>query len=62
MGATLGDVTKKAGREPTAEEKIAEEMVRRAREQGLRLTGPGRLLKQLAKTVPGGVCYRVTAS
>jgi len=36
MGATLGDVTKKAGREPTAEEKIAEEMVRRARSRACR--------------------------
>jgi hypothetical protein len=40
MTATLDDVTKKSKREPTAEEKVAEELVRRAREQGLSLTGP----------------------
>ena len=51
MTATLDDVTKKSKREPTAEEKVAEELVRRAREQGLSLTGPDGLLKQLTKTV-----------
>lgn len=51
MTATLDDVTKKSKREPTAEERAAEEMVRRAREQGLSLTGPDGLLKQLTKTV-----------
>jgi putative transposase len=51
MTATLDDVTKKSKREPTAEERAAEEMVRRAREQGLSLTGPEGLLKQLTKTV-----------
>ena len=51
MDATLEDVTKKTKREPTAEERAAEEMVRRAREQGLSLTGPDGLLKQLTKTV-----------
>ncbi len=51
MIATLDDVTKKARREPTAEEKVTEELVRRAREQGLSLTGPDGLLKQLTKTV-----------
>jgi putative transposase len=50
MKATLGDVTRKK-QEPTAEELAAEEMVRRAREQGLSLTGPDGLLKQLTKTV-----------
>jgi putative transposase len=50
MNATLGDVTRKK-QEPTAEELAAEEMVRRAREQGLSLTGPDGLLKQLTKTV-----------
>jgi transposase-like protein len=50
MNATLEDVTKKKP-EPTAEELAAEEMVRRAREQGLSLTGPDGLLRQLAKTV-----------
>jgi putative transposase len=34
-----------------AEERAAEEVVRRAREQGLSLTGPDGLLKQLTKTV-----------
>src|ERR1044072_8867256 len=51
MTATLDDVTKKSKREPTAEEKVAEELLRRAREQGLSLTGPDGLLKQLTKTV-----------
>ncbi len=51
MTATLDDVTKKSRREPAAEERAAEEMVRRAREQGLSLTGPEGLLKQLTKTV-----------
>ena len=52
MTATLDDVTKKKDRpEPTPEQKVAEELVRRAREQGLSLTGPDGLLKQLTKTV-----------
>ena len=51
MTATLDDVTKKTKREPTAEEKVAEELVARAREQGLSLTGPDGLLKQLTKAV-----------
>src|SRR5690348_2792067 len=51
MTATLDDVTKKSKREPTAEERAAEEMVARAREQGLSLTGPDGLLRQLTKTV-----------
>jgi putative transposase len=52
MTATLDDVTnKKAG--PTAEAEAARELVRLAREQGLSLTGPGGLLKQLTKTVIG---------
>jgi transposase-like protein len=52
MTATLGDVTKKKAKaEPSAQEKVAEELVRRAREQGLSLTGPDGLLKQLTKTV-----------
>jgi len=49
MDATLEDVTRKKP-EPTAEQ-VAEELVRRAREQGLSLTGPDGLLKQLTKTV-----------
>jgi putative transposase len=52
MTATLGDVPKKKEKpEPTAEQRVAEELVRRAREQGLSLTGPDGLLKQLTKTV-----------
>ena len=51
MTATLDDVTRKSKREPTAEERAAEELVRRAREQGLSMTGPDGLLKQLTKTV-----------
>ena len=35
----------------TAEQQAAEELVRRAREQGLSLTGPDGLLKQLTKVV-----------
>jgi transposase-like protein len=51
MTATLDGVTNKKKAEPTAEEKVAEELVRRAREQGLSLTGPDGLLKQLTKAV-----------
>jgi putative transposase len=51
MTATLDDVTKKIKPEPTAEQLAAEELVRRARQQGLSLTGPDGLLKQLTKTV-----------
>ena len=51
MNATLEDVTKKKRPEPTAEEVAAQELVRQAREQGLSLTGPDGLLRQLAKTV-----------
>jgi putative transposase len=51
MTATLDDVTKKIKPEPTAEQLAAEDLVRRAREQGLSLTGPDGLLKQLTKTV-----------
>jgi transposase-like protein len=42
---------KKDKPEPTAEQQLAEELVARAREQGVSLTGPDGLLKQLAKTV-----------
>ena len=52
MTATLNDVTKK--REPSeesAEQQAATELVRLAKEQGLSLTGPDGLLKQLTKTV-----------
>ena len=52
MTATLDGVTSKKDKpEPTAEQKLAEELVTRAREQGVSLTGPGGLLKQLTKTV-----------
>ena len=52
MTATLDDVTKKKAKaEPSAQEQVAEELVRQAREQGLSLTGPDGLLKQLTKTV-----------
>jgi putative transposase len=52
MTATLGDVPKRKEKpEPTAEQRVAEELVRRAREQGLSLTGPDGLLRQLTKTV-----------
>jgi putative transposase len=51
MTATLDDVPRKKKQEPTAAERAAEELVRRAREQGLSLTGPDGLLKQLTKTV-----------
>jgi putative transposase len=51
MTATLDDVSRKIKQEPTAEQLAAEELVRRAREQGLSLTGPDGLLRQLTKTV-----------
>src|ERR1700730_16691139 len=52
MTATLDDVTsRKRKGAPTAEQRGAEELVRRAREQGLSLTGPDGLLRQLTKTV-----------
>ena len=50
MTATLDDVTKKKP-EPSAEQLAAIELVRLAKEQGLSLTGPDGLLKQLTKTV-----------
>jgi transposase-like protein len=52
MTATLGDVPKRREKpEPTGEQQVAEELVRRPREQGLSLTGLDGLLKQLTKTV-----------
>jgi len=48
---TLDDVTKKKQAEQSAEQKAALELVRLAQEQGLSLTGPDGLLKQLTKTV-----------
>ncbi|NYH84040.1 transposase-like protein [Actinopolymorpha cephalotaxi] len=44
-------MTAKKKPEETAEAEAARELVRRAREQGLSLTGPDGLLKQLTKTV-----------
>ena len=52
MTATLNDQTRRRKRpEPSAEAKAAAELVRAAKEQGLSLTGPDGLLKQLTKTV-----------
>ncbi|GAA5202451.1 IS256-like element IS1554 family transposase [Rugosimonospora acidiphila] len=52
MTATLNDVTpRKARAGQSAEAKAAAELVRLAKEQGLSLTGPDGLLKQLTKTV-----------
>ena len=51
MTATLDDVTKKKPAEQSAEQQAAAELVRLAQEQGLSLTGPDGLLKQLTKTV-----------
>jgi transposase-like protein len=48
---TLEDVAKKKAAEQSAEQKAAVELVRLAQEQGLSLTGPDGLLKQLTKTV-----------
>lgn len=50
MTTTLNGVAKKAD-EQSAEQQAAVELVRMAREQGLSLTGPDGLLKQLTKTV-----------
>src|SRR6195952_2186094 len=47
---TLNDVAKKKQAEQSAEQKAAVELVRLAQEQGLSLTGPDGLLKQLTKT------------
>ena len=51
MTATLDDVAKKNLAEQSAEQQAATELVRMARDQGLSLTGPDGLLKQLTKTV-----------
>src|SRR6201996_4874082 len=53
MNATLDTMAarKKDKPQPTAEQKLAEELVARAREQGVSLTGPDGLLKQLTRTV-----------
>lgn len=49
MTETLETMTKKP--EASAEQQAAEELVRQAREQGLSLTGPDGLLKQLTKVM-----------
>jgi transposase-like protein len=51
MTATLDDVTKKKTEQESAEQQAAAELVRLAKEQGLSLTGPDGLLKQLTKSV-----------
>jgi putative transposase len=51
MTATLNDVTKRKPVAESAEQQAAAELVRLAKEQGLSLTGPDGLLKQLTKTV-----------
>ena len=48
---TLDGVTKKKPAEQSAEQQAAAELVRLAQEQGLSLTGPDGLLKQLTRTV-----------
>jgi transposase-like protein len=48
---TLDGVTKKKPAEESAEQQAAAELVRLAQEQGLSLTGPDGLLKQLTKAV-----------
>jgi hypothetical protein len=47
MTATLNDVAKKKPAVESAEQQAAAELVRRAREQGLSLTGPDGLLKRV---------------
>src|ERR1700744_522779 len=51
MTTTLNDVAKKKTEEQSAEQQAAAELVRLAKEQGLSLTGPDGLLKQLIKTL-----------
>jgi transposase-like protein len=51
MTTTLNGVAKKKPAEQSAEQQAAAELVRLAKEQGLSLTGPDGLLKQLTKTV-----------
>ena len=51
MTATLVDVAKKKEAEQSAEQQAAAELVRLAKEQGLSITGPDGLLKQLTKTL-----------
>jgi putative transposase len=49
MTATLDDVTKRKPAGQSAEQQAATELVRLAKEQGLSLTGPDGLLKQLTQ-------------
>ena len=52
MTTTLQDMAAKKNKpEPSAEQQAAAELVRLAKEQGLSLTGPDGLLKQLTKTL-----------
>jgi putative transposase len=51
MTATLPDVAARKKQEASAEQQVAAELVRQAKERGLSLTGPDGLLKQLTKTV-----------
>jgi putative transposase len=51
MTARLPDVAAKKKQEQSAEQQAAAGLVRQAREQGLSLTGPDGLLRQLTKTV-----------
>jgi putative transposase len=51
MTTTLSDMTVKKKNEPSAEELAAKELVRLAKEQGLSLTGPDGLLKQVTRNV-----------
>ncbi len=51
MTTTLDGVAKKKAGEQSAEQQAAIELVRLAKEQGLSLTGPDGLLRQLTKTV-----------
>jgi len=51
MNTTLSDMTAKKKPEPSAEETATKKLVRLAQEQGLSLTGPDGLLKQLTKNV-----------
>ncbi len=44
MTATLDDVAKKRPAEQSAEQEVAAELVRQAKERGLSLTGPDGLL------------------
>ncbi len=54
--ATLNGVTKEKQAELPSEQQAATELIRLAKEQGLSLTGPDGLLKQLTKTVSMRPC------